>query len=278
MDFKKILIIWSVLFAHSFLNSAKALNPKLEITYIANEGYLITTSQHKILVDALFTESYGVFDTPSKDTLNAIMNGIAPFDSINLYFLTHYHKDHCNPAMVYKYLRKFQNIQLVTNKPALVFIDGDQFGFISCKKQFIELTPELNRSLSKSVDGVNITAHSIKHLPYIKNGIDLEEYMYNTAYTIETDGVRIFHSGDVDFNNLKAYFDNDQNSIPNVDIAFMYYGLLSSSENLKYITEKLNPKKIILMHVPLKKYDEWESKTKQLKSLFPGIYFLKSSN
>ncbi len=278
MIIKKRITIWILLLLLSSLIATKAVNPGIDITYIGNEGYLLKTSQHKILIDALFSESYGAFDIPKKDTLNAIMEGLSPFDNVNLYFLTHYHKDHCNPALIFKYLKKNRDIRLVTNKPALVFIDGDQFGFISCKKQFIELTPELNGSLSTTLDGVDIISHSIKHLPFIKNGIDLEEYMFNSAFTIITDGIKIFHSGDADFNNFKSYFENDKTYIPNVDVAFLYYDILNSSENLQYVLNKLNPKKIILMHVPLKKHEEWKLKTDQLKTLYSEIYFLQSKN
>lgn len=279
MSLNRAFVIFIFVFLLCLSNSINALSPKVKITHIANEGYLITTLHHKILVDALFDEDYGVFETPTKETINAIMEGTAPFDSVNLFFLTHYHKDHCNPALVFKYLKRNKNICLVTNKPTLVFIDGDQFGFVGCKKQFVELTPELNRCLSKSVDDLNIISHSIKHLPLIKNDIDLEEYMYNTAYTIETDGVTIFHSGDTDFNNLKAYFDTYKyKNKSNIDVAFLYYGLLNLNENLHYIKEKLNPQKIVLMHVPVKKIDEWKLKTEQLRILFPEIYLLDLPN
>jgi Predicted Zn-dependent hydrolases of the beta-lactamase fold len=66
----------------------------LQVTYIANEGYMLKTKHHKILIDALFTDGYAYFATPSKESLDKIMNAEAPFDSVNLCFLTHYHKDH----------------------------------------------------------------------------------------------------------------------------------------------------------------------------------------
>jgi sialate O-acetylesterase len=249
---------------------------QLKVRYVANSGYFITTKNHKILIDALFAESYGVFETPQKDIMNDILNGVIPFDCVDFVFLTHYHKDHCSPLLMAKYLKKYPKARLVTNKPALVFIDGDQFGFVTYKNQFIELTPEMNGTIATFVDDVKITSHCLKHLSFIRNGVDLEEYMYNSAYTIETEGVKVFHSGDTDFNNLKNYLERNKHSIEQVDVALIYYDIINSTEDLSYIVSNIQPRKIILMHVPSKKKYEWEIKTNQLKQVFPEIFMLST--
>lgn len=276
---KHTFLLLAILFIPSLYTKLHAQKEKcnLEVTYIANEGYLLKTDHHKVLIDALFTESYGIFDVPGKDTLNAIMEGTTPFDHIEMYLLTHYHKDHCSPELMVKYLNKFPNIKLVTNRPALVFIDGDQFGFVSYKNQFVELTPEQNRNESKNVNDVYITAHAMKHLSFFRKDIDIEQYMYNVAYTIEMDGVRIFHSGDTGIENMKTYIEQNKEWKPNVDIAFVYYGMLDTVDDLQYIVSTLHPKKIIVMHVPLYLAKEWKSKTEELKKSFPELYLLSKS-
>ncbi|MBP1613015.1 MAG: fold metallo-hydrolase [Bacteroidetes bacterium] len=277
---KHTFLLLAILFIPSLYTKLHAQKEKcnLEVTYIANEGYLLKTDHHKVLIDALFTESYGIFDVPGKDTLNAIMEGTTPFDHIEMYLLTHYHKDHCSPELMVKYLNKFPNIKLVTNRPALVFIDGDQFGFVSYKNQFVELTPEQNRNESKNVNDVYITAHAMKHLSFFRKDIDIEQYMYNVAYTIEMDGVRIFHSGDTGIENMKTYIEQNKEWKPNVDIAFVYYGMLDTVDDLQYIVSTLHPKKIIVMHVPLYLTKEWKSKTEELKKSFPELYLLNKSD
>ncbi|WP_071146232.1 MBL fold metallo-hydrolase [Bacteroides ihuae] len=276
---KHTFLLLAILFIPSLHIKLHAQKEKynLEVTYIANEGYLLKTDHHKVLIDALFTESYGIFDVPEKDTVDAIMEGTTPFDHIEMHLLTHYHKDHCSPELMVKYLNKFPNIKLVTNRPALVFIDGDQFGFVSYKNQFVELTPEQNRNESKNVNGVYITAHAMKHLSFFRKDIDIEQYMYNVAYTIEMDGVQIFHSGDTSIENMKIYLEQNKDWKPNIDIAFLYYGMLNTEDNLKYIISTLHPKKIVIMHVPLYLTKEWKSKTEELKKSFPELYLLNKS-
>lgn len=250
---------------------------KLQITYVANEGYLLQTPRHKLLIDAIFTESYGIFDVPGKDTIDAILNGRAPFDNVDMCLLTHYHKDHCEPLLIEKYLKKFPTMKLVTNKNALVFIDGDRFGFVTLKKQFCELTPEPNASCSQVVNGVQITAHGMKHLSYYRGDVDLEEYMFNVAYSIEADGLRIFHSGDTSIENMKKYLDRNQDADLHADVAFLYYEMLNSVDDLKYIISKLKPKKIIIMHVPLYLNAQWQQKKEELKTVFPELYLMNKT-
>lgn len=277
---KHTFLLLAILFTPSLHTKLHAQKEKcnLEVTYIANEGYLLKTDHHKVLIDALFTESYGIFDVPGKDTVNAIMEGTVPFDNVEMYLLTHYHKDHCSPELMVKYLNKFPKTRLVTNKPALVFIDGDQFGFVSYKDQFIELTPEQNKDESKKINGIHITAHAMKHLSFFRKDVDIEQYMYNVAYTIEMDGVRIFHSGDTSIENMKTYIEQNKDWKPNVDIAFVYYGMLNTEDDLKYIISTLHPKKIVIMHVPLYLAKEWKNRTEELKEYFPELYLLNKSD
>ena len=126
-----------------------------------------------------------------------IIDMVAPFDYINLLFLTHYHKDHCDPLLISEYLSKHKNIPFVTNHPSLVFIDGSCFGFVLLKKEFYDLTPEINQTLSKSINDVPVKAFGLKHLSFYKDGIDMEENMYNESFLFEIDGIKIFHSGDI---------------------------------------------------------------------------------
>ena len=257
--------------------SQKSYND-LQITYIANEGFLLKTLSKKILIDALFSDGYGYFSIPSKEVANDIMNDKAPFDSVNLYFLTHYHKDHCDSKLINDYLKTHPKIKLVTSKPSLVFIDGEQFGFVQLKKQFCEITPEINQSISQMIGAIPVKALGLKHMSFYQNDIDLEEYMYNVGFYFDLDGIKIFHSGDIKLNNLQDYIVKNGKWTDKIDVAFLYYELFNSEHSdLKYIMTTLNPKYIIIMHVPPSINKEWTEKVEQLKANYPNIMIFKSS-
>ncbi len=250
---------------------------EIQVTNIANEGFLIKSINHKILIDALFSDGYGIFAVPSKDLINQIMEAKTPFDSISLYFLTHYHKDHCDPGVISKYLKKYPDIKIVTNKPSLVFIDGEQFGFVLQQKQFCEITPGINQSISQTINDIPVKVFGLKHLSYFKDGIDLEEYMYNAGYLVDLDGIKIFHSGDIMINSLRDYIERKGKWNDRIDIAFLYCDLIKDESDLEFILTTLNPRYIVIMHVPPADNNKWQSSIEKLKKRFANIVFFKNS-
>jgi len=273
---KKIVGLILALTISSISIFSQVRTKDLQVTYIANEGFMLKTKHHKVLIDALFTDGYGYFATPSKESLDQIMNAKAPFDSINLCFLTHYHKDHSDSKLMNDYLSKFPSAKLITTKPSLVFIDGEQFRFVKLKKQFCELTPETNKSIKRTIDNVTVTALGLKHMSYVEDGVDIEQYMKNVGFYINMDGVSIFHSGDTKMDNLKDYMAKTGQWKEPVDVAFVYYELLNGGKvDLDYLRKTISPRYIVVMHVPPSRYGEWSKKVEQLKQTFPEIILLK---
>lgn len=255
-------------------SNAAGQSKRLDITYIANEGFLLQSDHHKVLIDALFDESYGVFAVPDKAVLQNIQQSVAPFDSIDALFLTHYHKDHCNPVLINQYLAKHPATPLVTSKPSLVFIDGDCFGFVTKQTQFREMTPAANQSVSKPVAGMAVTAYGLKHLTYLRNGIDLEQYMFNISFLIDMDGIKVFHSGDIMPDAFSRYLTLHKGWKLHTDVAFLYYKMLEADpKELKLVLDVLRPRYIVPMHIPPAEIAQWQAKLPELKKQFPGIIF-----
>ena len=257
---------------------AQVLPNDLKIINIGNEGFLLTSSTHKVLIDALYSNGYGLFSVPPKAVRDEIMAARAPFDNVDLYLLTHYHQDHCDPVLINDYLSKYPKIPFVASLPSVVFIDGTCFGFIGKKKQFRVMTPEVNTGISQIINSIPVKAFALKHLSFIKDSVDLEETMFNLSYLIDLDGIKVFHSGDIEKNAFDGYLTKNRQWTDSVDVAFLYYGLLKSGESdLEYIIKTLNAKQIILMHIPPTMYEEWDAKIEQFRKKFQNIMFFKNS-
>lgn len=260
------------------LIQAQAPSKDLQITHIANEGFMLKTLHHKIFVDALFSYEYGYFEKPSPEVINQIISTTAPFDSVDLCFITHYHQDHSDSKLISGYLAKNPTVKLVTTKPSLVFIDGEQFGFVKLKKQFCEFTPETNKSTSATINDVPVKAYGLKHMSFYQDGIDVEEYMFNVGYYINLDGIRIFHSGDTNMDNYKVYVSANGSWKDPVDVAFVNYEMLHEGKSdLDYLVRTMNPRYIAVMHVPPSLHDEWLAKIKILKPSFSNMILFKNS-
>lgn len=250
----------------------------LKITYIANEGFLLSSVTKNVLIDALYSEGYGAFAVPSKEVLDCIMNNKSPFENISAYYLTHYHKDHCDPVLLNEYAGKHKNVPLVISKPSIIFIHGNCIDFILKKKQFAEITPDVNSCISKTINGIPTKAFGLKHISFFVDSIDLEENMVNTSYLIDLDGIKVFHSGDIKMNAFESYIEENKKWEDNVDVAFLYFELFESgTPALDFIIKTLNPKYIVLMHMPQSVMQEWTPKIEQLKSKFSNILLFNNS-
>jgi len=274
---KKILFVFivSLLYCGNVFSQIPA--KELHVTYIGNEGFMFESSSHKIIIDGLYNDGYGLFAVPAKNTIEKIQAMEPPFDKIDLLMLTHYHKDHCDPELINQYLSAHKDISFVTNHPAVTFINGNIFDFIMLKKQFRELTPERNKCISEIINGILIKAYGTKHLSYFKDSIDVEEYMYNASYLINMDGISVFHSGDILMEDLKNYIDKNGKWADKIDIAFLYFDMLRENADLDYIINTLNPKQIVLMHVPPVYNDKVAAMVNEYRDKFPGIMFFKDS-
>lgn len=250
----------------------------LKITYIGNEGFLLSSSTKNILIDALYSDGYGAFPVPSKQTIDAIINDKSPFYKVDAYFLTHYHKDHCDPVLVNEYLAKHKSIPFVTSKPSIVFIHGNCINFILKKKQFHEITPEIDQSISKTINGIPTKVYGLKHLSFFVDSIDIEENMVNVSFLMNLDGIKVFHSGDIKMDAFQNYITANKKWEDTVDVAFLYFELFESgTPALDYIVKTLNPKYIVLMHMPTNIVNDWNPKIAELKSKFNNILMFTDS-
>lgn len=273
---KNILIL--VLFCSFKQVFPQLQSGELRITYVANEGFLLNSSEKSVLIDALFTDGYGSFPVPSKDVIDGIMGNKPPFEKIDAYFLTHYHKDHCDPALVNDYLAKHKGLPFVTSKPSIVFIHGNCIDFIFKKKQFFELTPDNNQSVSKTINGMPVKVFGLKHMSFIIDSIDIEENMSNVSYLINMNGINVFHSGDIKKETFQSYLADNKKWNDSVDVAFLYFELFNSGEqDLDFIIQTLHPKYIVLMHIPSRLTNEWTPRIEQLKTKFKNILVFNNS-
>ena len=98
--------------------AASAQNPAqsegVTITFLANEGVMLSSSGHKVLIDALFL-SYGPgYAVPADSTQRSLHNARSPFDLVDLILVTHRHGDHFHPAPAAAHLRTNPRAHLVT--------------------------------------------------------------------------------------------------------------------------------------------------------------------
>ena len=214
---------------------------KIDVTYIANAGFLIESSGKKVLIDALFKNGWNNYLTPADSIVSKIINQQAPFNQVNLMLITHNHEDHFNDSLVVAYLNNnSENIliapPLVTNailkNPALR----------KNENQIVELDKISREKNDKTINGIRIRSFFIQH--------DSRPQIECVGFLIDINGIKVFHSGD--FNGSETVeFGKLELQKEQIDIALLnFYGFWSTKEERLFTEEYIHPKRITLTHIP----------------------------
>ena len=206
---------------------------EVEITYICNEGFLITSaSGKKVLVDALFVglPGYGIIPP---EQLTLMKKALPPFDEIDLILTTHDHEDHFDADVVLSHLK---------NDPQAVFVSTEQaVDHLRVLSGFDEVQDRVRAIRLGEGERTQLTL----------NGIGLEivylRHVHNLGFLVTVDGKRLFHMGDSSM-SLDQIQEVYQLAKEEIDVAFVpdWY----SAETIK---AELGAKHVILMHAPYHK-------------------------
>ena len=161
----------------------------LEVTFVANEGFLISAGARSILIDALFGGA-GYPGMPTGDVLESLRTARSPFDRVDLALTTHVHSDHFSASVAGDFLARNPrallagprdvHVQLALYAPELPDIEAR---IVGCQ-------PEWGRTVDLTFRGVRIKILGLRHA---------DEVNFETphqAYLVELEGYRILHLGD----------------------------------------------------------------------------------
>lgn len=221
--------------------------PSLDVTYIANEGFLISSPSKKILIDALFRLGYE-YMTPPVHVLEKMEQAQTPFQDIDLLFVTHIHEDHFDAMSVTRHLLNNSKAVLICPKQVVTQIE------IIGEKHFSEIKAQIREINLDSMQSTELTEHDINvKVMRMTHG---NPVLQNYSYLVNLEGRKILHLADSDatLNNFEMFpwLRNE-----NVDIAFVPTGYMWSKKGRNIIKKYINPKHIILMHItPNNVYNE----------------------
>lgn len=278
---KRLSLVLGVLFAavistgYLTLNRPKAWSPAtplsetagaaliqpatVEITYIANEGVLISSGDKQVLIDGLHRE-YGrdyAFLPPVQ--CEKIETAKAPFDQIDLILVSHRHLDHFHPEAVGLHLQHNPTAVLVSSQQVVDEIEKNFKDYQAIKTRTTAATPPWKERVAVKVAGIDFDILGLRH------GTGRHATIQNLGHVIKLGGKKLLHIGDADTaveNFEKLNLDEEQ-----IDIAVLPFWFLLGNEGPTIVREHIKPKQIIAVHIsPL----ETEKVTAQIKELFPA--------
>jgi L-ascorbate metabolism protein UlaG (beta-lactamase superfamily) len=227
-------------------NNIESVQPdSIEVTYIANSGFLISTSTKKVLIDALFSGGGGYYPAPSSELRTQMINGTSPFDTIDLLLATHSHDDHFTASLA--------NGFLSYNSSSFLIGSDETTDLVNPGDRVISITPSLFSSIDTTINTIKIKVLRLRH----DGGGSADN---NLGYIIDFDGITVFHAGDNDgyvdagesINGISEYDSLGFDSL-NIDIALLNRGFFwdNSSPGIEIVKNYIKPRHIILHHFSL---------------------------
>jgi L-ascorbate metabolism protein UlaG (beta-lactamase superfamily) len=223
------------------------------VVYIANEGFLIETKNHKVLIDALFGSIKGDWCEQPGDSLSSkIIHGVAPFDGIDALLITHKHVDHFSEPMVIDFLKNNRQSVLICPEQVNELLESNaDYAKVSGRVKSLQPGKDFDTSLSvrkmkvrvmRFDHGAYILTDSATGKPYnIHGGVE------NFCYLVESDGFTVFHSGDCSTSDT-VHFAEYGFAEKSIDIVLVSRSFLGR-EGMDLLSRAVRTNTMIFMHV-----------------------------
>jgi len=244
--------------------NAQGIGWNIRITYVANEGVMIESSDGvKVLIDALHKKYYPDYLFPSASLMNDMIFGEGDFNGVDLVLVSHVHADHFDAVSVGNLLLNQSQSILISSQQVNNSVSDNFSDYSSIEERIITPTFNENGKSYHQLPGINLSVFELSH--GIKN-------IQNLGHILEIKGKKILHVGDAAF--TKSEFSKVKITKENIDIAILPYWYLIEKNVKEKLTKWINPKHIIASHVPPAEGDELK---KNILKLFPdAVVFTES--
>jgi len=254
------LVLTALVFLSASLNCQSPTGPRLKLTYVGNEGVLISDGNKAVLIDGVHRRYGDSYLFPPPDVLTAMETGKAPFDQVRVVLVSHVHGDHFSAESVGSLLKNNPRATLVSDAQKMSEIARLFPDHASIRDQTVELTPEWKKRIIYEKDGIKVTLLGMKH------GSDRFWWIKNLGHIIEIGGIKLVHFGDAD-TSLENFASLGLPS-EKIDIAFIPYWFLLNESGRKLVLENIAAAANIAVHIPPGTADQDAS---NVKRLYPGV-------
>lgn len=213
----------------------------ITVTYIANEGVLITSGDKQVLIDGLHREYKPDYLFPAPALLSALEQAREPYNNVDLVLVSHLHLDHFHPESVGLHLKNNKSAQLISSEQVVSGVKEKFANFAEIEPRVKQVTPEWKSHTTVEPSGIKVKVLGLRH-----SGSNFT-WIQNLGHVIEIGGKKLLHIGDADMS--AANFSSFRLHEENIDIALIPYWFLLSERGRTFVTEQFRPKQIIAVHV-----------------------------
>ncbi|TWU25644.1 Beta-lactamase superfamily domain protein [Bythopirellula polymerisocia] len=210
----------------------------MQVTFMGNNGVLLSAGGKKVLVDALQLHNNSFWTRLSSPDLQDLVRGIAPFDNIAYALATHNHPDHYARGAVGTFL---------ANNPDAKFLGPPQvLSSLGPHSQALNIAPAFQtESIQFGEPGIEIEVFHMEHFDQFGNDFS---GVQDFTYLITMGGLSLLHLGDVDY--INENFENFDFPSRQIDaVVLPTFNTLLTEANKQVILNQINPRHIIAAHL-----------------------------
>ncbi len=246
--------------------AAPAVSSGVTITFLANEGVLLSSGGHEVLIDGLFRKYESGYALPAESTLRALERAAPPFASVDLILVTHRHGDHFHPAPVLDHLVANPLALLLASQQVIDSMRGRLAAVPQVIPRLLAGTMEPRTSRRQLVNGVSVELLGLPH------GGNRHRHVEHLGFIVELGGKRVLHVGDAD--TSEDTFRGFRLDTAGIDVALLPQWMVLNPEGRKVIERWIRPKQVVAFHVG---EEEVNSAAADVRKAFPGaVTFTRS--
>lgn len=216
--------------------------PGVSITFLANEGVLLSSGSTQVLIDALFLRYGPEYAVPADSTQSALARATAPFDSVDLVLVTHRHGDHFHPSPAAAHLRANPRATLLTSRQVIDSLRHES-GASRLAPRMVARTMAPGTRRRVIVNGLPVELLGLPHTGGRRN-----RRVEHLGYIVELGGRRVLHVGDAELSEATlAPLGLDTTRI---DVALLPAWVVTNQENQRLIERWIRPRQVVAFHLP----------------------------
>lgn len=238
----------------------------VEVTFLANAGFLLRSKAHSVLIDACTGERIGVYECVPGPVRSKLWNRTAPFDGAMLVLASHEHTDHVQLRTLEKLLLCNPGAHLVSSTQVVRILENGAADYAALKDRVESVPVKRGQTTTHTEEGLRVDFVQLDHAG---KG---HERLVNLGHLIELGGLRILHVGDAEPapGNFAAY----DLETRDIDVAIVPYWYFGSPGGAQVLRDEIRARTLIACHVPPR---EWDQLNEVLKTQFPEVLLFKDA-
>ncbi len=215
----------------------------VELTYLANEGVMLSDGQIAVVIDGLFRKGIEPYARHAPGELEKLETALPPYDRVRLVLVSHHHGDHFDPASVARFLLANPMARLVSSPQVADAVAALHPGRVE------GLLPAEGQKTTRSFGGVSVTLFPLSH------GEGRHARVQNLGHLVRIGGLTFLHVGDAETG--AARFDLYHLPKEKIDVALVPFWYLLSEGGRRTLREHIQARTVVAFHLPPPEYERW---------------------